>query len=938
MDTRRTQPSVDAAAPALDALPAFAPEAVVASLQADLEAAHGAGRLPLLVALAWHLRQRDTERAQALAQEARALLADASAPPQAARRAMLRRLALVDVEAAWLWADLPAAELRAAALMDECRAEQDRLCEADTAFVRALVALDAGRHELREQAMADAAEAAQAAGDAERGALCDAVRAVFASYWGSESDRAHWEARLAPRLAESTGALRGLLHDFFGSQAYFAGQLQLAIEHRQAQFELMCEHGAMRRAIISCLNAATALNDLNAFDEALEWLQRGLALARPRRWPATLGIALVQTAVCLRELGQLDKTLELLDEAKVILQPLQRSRNYLQLHEQRGIVLHQLGRHEEALLSFQAYVAGAEREGAPSLLVRALREQAPALQALGRLDAARQTVQRSLALAEQAGDPQGQMEALYELARLHTGEDAALPFLQRCLALAAQVPSFRVPERWLRAAAAEHARRGEHAQAYELTLKALEALREEQQRRATDRALALEVHHRTERTKAEAAHLRQLADEQAQRAEVLARTTSTLERLGRIGQEITAHLEASTVYAALSSHVHGLLDAASFSIFLLQEDGRRLRRAFGVELGAPLPAREVPLDHPSALVALCARERIELARSRTPEEAAQNSEPGTLPTLAALYAPLMIGERLLGVLTIQSMRQDAYGEREQLILRTLCAYGAIALDNATAYRRLETAMQALRDTQAQLVERNHQLQQVNEALQNLSFTDALTGLRNRRYLQQQMDAEVSLVLRAYEDWLKGGAPEPTDADLAFFLLDLDHFKTVNDTHGHAAGDQVLAQLRDRLRQVCRDSDYIVRWGGEEFLVVARATDRRQAGAMAERLRLAVGGRPFLLPDGRWTERTCSVGFACFPFLPHQPAALHWEQVMGLTDRALYAAKAAGRNTWVGVQASGTLASAEALAQAVEIGLDGGLEAAEAAGLVQLLRP
>src|SRR5450830_1173361 len=97
----------------------------------------------------------------------------------------------------------------------------------------------------------------------------------------------------------------------------------------------------------------------------------------------------------------------------------------------------------------------------------------------------------------------------------------------------------------------------------------------------------------------------------------------------------------------------------------------------------------------------------------------------------------------------------------------------------------------------------------------------------------------------------------------------------------------------RCRSACevfRESDYLVRWGGEEFLVLARATRRDEARVVAERIRRAVADREFLLPDGERLRKTCSIGFACFPFVPDAPRLLSWSEVVELADQALYLAK------------------------------------------------
>jgi diguanylate cyclase (GGDEF)-like protein len=194
-------------------------------------------------------------------------------------------------------------------------------------------------------------------------------------------------------------------------------------------------------------------------------------------------------------------------------------------------------------------------------------------------------------------------------------------------------------------------------------------------------------------------------------------------------------------------------------------------------------------------------------------------------------------------------------------------------------------------------------------LEEASLSDPLTGLRNRRFLTQHIEVDIALSLRRHAAHTLHGGPAPADADLLFFLLDLDHFKRVNDEHGHAAGDAVLCQLSERLRKVFRDSDYLVRWGGEEFLVVVRFIPRGRAAELAERARQAVADQPFDLPDGKALACSCSLGFAAFPLAPSEPQAFDWIETVNLADAALYQAKAGGRNAWVGVLDSGSLDSA-----------------------------
>ena len=189
--------------------------------------------------------------------------------------------------------------------------------------------------------------------------------------------------------------------------------------------------------------------------------------------------------------------------------------------------------------------------------------------------------------------------------------------------------------------------------------------------------------------------------------------------------------------------------------------------------------------------------------------------------------------------------------------------------------------------------------------ERLSVTDTLTGLKNRRYVHQTIGADMAASLRRHRDALAGGAAA-VDADLVFFLVDIDGFKAVNDAYGHAAGDLVLEGTSRLLEAACRQSDVVGRWGGEEFLVLARFTERTQAAVQAERLRRTVEEGRFTLEDGRVLSVTCSIGFAAFPFARREPDALSWEQVVAVADHAAYAAKRLGRNAWVGLGLTGEI--------------------------------
>lgn len=213
-------------------------------------------------------------------------------------------------------------------------------------------------------------------------------------------------------------------------------------------------------------------------------------------------------------------------------------------------------------------------------------------------------------------------------------------------------------------------------------------------------------------------------------------------------------------------------------------------------------------------------------------------------------------------------------------------------------RRLELEVQ--QRTQ-ELGQRNEELEQVNAQLAETSLTDSLTGLRNRRYLFEQVTKDVGALQRQHLAVRNGLYQEAQQ--LMFIMVDLDWFKPINDTCGHAAGDRLLIQVKSVLEKASRASDVLIRWGGDEFLLVGRTSDLDNVDVIPERIRAMIEQTAFELGDGQVAHITCSIGFTAYPAALSalgELESLSLEQVVALADQALYAAKRAGRNAWVGL--------------------------------------
>ncbi len=200
---------------------------------------------------------------------------------------------------------------------------------------------------------------------------------------------------------------------------------------------------------------------------------------------------------------------------------------------------------------------------------------------------------------------------------------------------------------------------------------------------------------------------------------------------------------------------------------------------------------------------------------------------------------------------------------------------------------------------------NLELVRTNLVLQEASLTDPLTGLRNRRYFSATIEADVGQALRSYTD-----DHQLHTRDLVFYLIDIDNFKEVNDQYGHDVGDRVLIELARRLSSSIRHSDILVRWGGEEFLIVSRYTERAEGQLLAQRVLAAIADAPFDI-DGpaKSIYRTCSIGWAAFPWFTENPRAVSYEEVLTIADRGLNRAKQDGRNCAVGMLPASGKASA-----------------------------
>jgi diguanylate cyclase (GGDEF)-like protein len=242
---------------------------------------------------------------------------------------------------------------------------------------------------------------------------------------------------------------------------------------------------------------------------------------------------------------------------------------------------------------------------------------------------------------------------------------------------------------------------------------------------------------------------------------------------------------------------------------------------------------------------------------------------------------------------LPSFWQTRWARASGVILLLMCFWGFVSLrTRALNRRRLELELA--------VAQRSAELLQKNKELEEISLTDPLTTTRNRRYFYETISTDIAQALRSH---LKSVDPRATPGprqELIFVLVDIDRFKRVNDELGHAAGDRLLQEVAKRIASVMRRSDDLVRWGGEEFLLVCRTTDRENASMLCNRVLEAVRDLPFDVGNGVEVHKTCSIGWAPFPWMQDDVGLLSIDNVIELADRALYLAKREGRNRSFGM--------------------------------------
>lgn len=820
-----------------------------------------------MILLAWHLRQRDVQRAQLMVH---GIDGEAAGP-------LAARLFLTRGECALHLAELDNAEQfarQALAVAKEASARGD----VAHLLARLMEARGDRQAELEQRQMAiDHYRASQ---DFERIAHARCALLVAGGLAAGEAQAAE-VAAIQREYSPMPAAIAAHLALAEGFAAFQLGRFLEAVPHLTRVHAEGENLGLVEQSLRAGLGLASAYSNLGDREACGTLCEGLLARARTLGWPRMISHALSNLGRQLSDGGSPHRAIVMLEEARDLIADQPRSRGY-------GVATYYLG--DALLAADRAHEAVKHLESAESLMhdlgampeVACLRAvSAQALSRVGRSKEALAKAESALALSRETGARMWEVESLRSLAEVHMNHSPQgvkgrpVEFLEHALAVVEEIGGHHEAGQLHEELSRAYEAAGDLAAALKAERKAREADQAEAHRLASNMVLLAQVRYETEKQRREAAHQRSLLEAEASRVRELETSLETLAHLGHIGQEITSRHDVAGILDALNQHIGNLTEVHYMAVSLLEKDGRTLIRS-ALDDGKPIPLRRIDIAALDSNAARCARERSEILQELEEGQKSDTLIAGVLTTHTAWFGPLIMQERLLGVLTIQSRSVHAYGERELLVFRTLAAYAAVALANAAAYRELDAA--------------NAQLRRAESELRALAATDSLTGIPNRRSFVGAAEAELKRSRRT------GKSP-------ALILGDLDHFKRINDSLGHPAGDMVLTAVALLLASLKRNIDTVGRMGGEEFALLLPESDLEAAHAAAERLRQAVETAP-LRWEGRPVPVTMSFGCAVLPRPgPDSTGSLgdansQFDTLFKLADEALYAAKNEGRNRTV----------------------------------------
>jgi diguanylate cyclase (GGDEF)-like protein/PAS domain S-box-containing protein len=353
--------------------------------------------------------------------------------------------------------------------------------------------------------------------------------------------------------------------------------------------------------------------------------------------------------------------------------------------------------------------------------------------------------------------------------------------------------------------------------------------------------------------------------------EALSKRSDQIATLNRVMRALSSTLDLSKVLDMILHEIQQVIPYDRASVWLCKDNSMEIIAAHG------FPNSEVPIgksfklsakDNPNTEVIRTRMPLIEADASSTYNLYRNETQP-SYKNRGWMGVPMIIGDRVIGMLAFDKNIPNFYTQEQSQFALAFAAQAAIAIENARLFS----------DAQKELIEKieaEEKLLKLQRELEEQAIRDSLTGLYNRRFLDETLNRELS---RAERD----------KYSVSIVMLDLDHFKMFNDTYGHDVGDMMLKQLGKLLTSQVRAGDIACRYGGEEFVIVMPKASLLVARQRANDWRMKFESQ-VIIHEGEVLNATLSAGVAVYPM--HGTSS---EEIIRKADQAMYAAKAAGRN-------------------------------------------
>lgn len=380
---------------------------------------------------------------------------------------------------------------------------------------------------------------------------------------------------------------------------------------------------------------------------------------------------------------------------------------------------------------------------------------------------------------------------------------------------------------------------------------------EEDYKSATE---ALELYYKYDRelfNKQSNLWIRKLQDNQVKReAETYKSLYEEIALLSSIGQKITSDLNMENVVKILYDEVKKNFNLDVLGILLYEDRDKKIDCSYFMENGKRINAGEISVDDESSYAAYCIKnketiivnnddiEYVKYLPNREDRQSTEEREPKSL-----LYSPLIVGGNIIGVLSIQCYERNMYTVNDLNKIKILASYLAIAIENSKLFKEVEF----------------------------FATHDYLTGCLNRKVILEKGERAFYRLNRYSEEF-------------SIIMGDVDNFKLINDTYGHLTGDEVLGKVADIIKKNIRNSDYVGRYGGEEFLIVLPHTRILGAKSLAERIRKEIEETVIKTCGNKSLNISISLGLFQF-----DESIKSFQFGMAAADKALYESKSLGKN-------------------------------------------